>query len=68
MIGVYWEGPNEKYATDWPQIGKVVDIINDVLIHWYNRSIDGLPLGKSREGTEGCKKVAWIDKIPNHVF
>ena len=67
MVGVYWDGPNEEYATDWPQIGKVVDITNeDVSIHWYDGVIDGpyKPLRKSREGTDGRKKVAWIDKIP----
>ena len=68
---VYWEGQkkkkNEEYATDWSQIGKVVDITNnDVLFYWCDGSIDGLyrPLGKSHEGTDGHKKVAWIDKIP----
>lgn len=67
MVGVYWEGPDGNYATDWPQIGKVVDIGNeDVAIHWYDGTIDSpyKPLRKSCEGTDGRKKVAWIDNIP----
>ena len=37
MVGVYWGGSNGKYATNRPQIGKVVDITNeDVVIHQYD--------------------------------
>ena len=55
-----------KYAGEWPQIGKVLEIFpQDVSIQWYKGSKTGqwspctVPIPKQRG-----KRMPWIEKIP----